>query len=173
MLDDDARHVVKPSSHRDAVAVERRNTKHAVELRADFNRRRLERHHTKCFVGFERQFNVGVVFDGNYDVTFYLDGVEVGKVVGSSAANSPKPTWHIAYKDPNYPEYFDGHLDDIQVYDGVLTADDMRWLYENPGQELARLGESVCDGLPNSTGSASTLEATGSDRWSMTTSSWR
>lgn len=108
-------------------------------------------------------YHVGVVFDGNYDVTFYLDGVQVGKVAGSSASNPPKPTWHIAYKDPNYPEYFDGHLDDIQVYDGVLTADDMRWLYENPGQELERLGDSICDGLPNSTGSASTLEATGSD----------
>ena len=91
-------------------------------------------------------YHVGVVFDGNYDVTFYLDGVEVGKVVGSSAANSPKPTWHIAYKDPAFPEWFGGLLDDIQVYDAVLDSTQVQWLYDNPGKTLGGgpLGANYC-----------------------------
>lgn len=107
-------------------------------------------------------YHVAAVFDANFDVTFYLDGVDVGTVVGSAQANPPFATWHIAFKDPAIPEWFDGHLDDVQVYDGVLSAADVKWLYDHPGQELARIGDTVCVSNANSTGVEAHVVASGS-----------
>lgn len=107
-------------------------------------------------------YHVAAVFDASFDVTFYVDGVDIGTVPGTAQANPPFATWHIAYKDPANPEWFDGHLDDVQVYDGVLSAADVKWLHEHPGQELARIGDTVCASNANSTGSGAEVVASGS-----------
>ena len=62
------------------------------------------------------------------------------------------------------PEWFDGLLDDIQVYDGVLTAAEVKWLYDHPGQSLRpNLGTTVCTSNQNSTGNVAHVTASGSD----------
>ena len=108
--------------------------------------------------------HVAVVFNTSYDCVFYLDAQRVGSVGGSAQANPPKPDWHIAYKDPGNPEWFAGHLDDIQVYSGVLTDDQVKYLYDNPGTTLADdVGQEYC--IPanlNSTGQGASIRGFGS-----------
>ena len=90
-------------------------------------------------------YHVAVVFDASYDCTFYLDGLPIGTVSGSKGANPPLDFWHIANKDPGPPEWFNGVLDDIQVYKGVLTDAQILYLYDNPGQTLSNtVGTNYC-----------------------------
>ncbi|MEO2162075.1 MAG: LamG domain-containing protein [bacterium] len=89
--------------------------------------------------------HVAVVFDASYDCTFYLDGLPIGGVSGSKGANPALDFWHIANKDPGPPEWFNGVLDDIQIYKGVLTDADVLYLYDNPGQILSSaVGTNYC-----------------------------
>ena len=110
-------------------------------------------------------YHIAAVFDANFDVLFYVDGQFAGTVFGSSPANAPKPTWHIAYKDPGNPEWFDGHIDDIQVYDGVLSPEQVKYLYDNPGDPLGGpLGTNYCGPANlNSTGQSALISAWGNE----------
>lgn len=91
-------------------------------------------------------YHVCCVFDATYAVHFYVDGALIGSVQGSQQANAPYADWHIAYKDPAFPEWFGGMLDDIQVYDAVLESAQVQWLYDNPGKTLGGgpLGANYC-----------------------------
>ena len=90
-------------------------------------------------------YHVAVVFDANYDCTFYLDGLPIGGASGTKRANLALDFWHIANKDPGPPEWFNGILDDIQVYSGVLNDTEVLYLYDNPGQTLSSaVGTNYC-----------------------------
>jgi hypothetical protein len=90
-------------------------------------------------------YHVAVVFDASYDCTFYLNGLPIGGVSGSKAANPALDFWHIANKDPGPPEWFNGALDDIQIYKGVLSDAEILYLYDNPGQILSSaVGTNYC-----------------------------
>jgi hypothetical protein len=104
--------------------------------------------------------HVAVVFDSSYDATFYVDGAPIGLVTGSAPANPPVPTWYLGCYNGAI-EWFDGNLDDLQVYDTALSAQDVLFLYQNPGASLS-LGQRHCSTLPNSTGAPAVITAKGS-----------
>ncbi len=105
----------------------------------------------------ERSRSQATVNDGNYHhivVTrnqqtgqkiIYIDGAfdsfasgttnlltDPQKLTIGALANAGNP-------DPNdgsYYQGYDGELDDLQIYSGVLSGDDVAYLYNNPGQAL-------------------------------------
>ena len=103
---------------------------------------------------------VAVTFDDNYDATFYVDGTAIGVVTGAAPANPPVPTWYLGCYNGAI-EWFDGNVDDIQVYDEALSAQDVLYLYEHPGSTLS-LGQRFCSTQANSTGAPAVITAQGS-----------
>lgn len=83
--------------------------------------------------------HVAAAFDSSFDVTFYVNGAELGKVSGAMPAGFANPAWYIASKAS--ADYFDGLIDDVQVYDSALTDEQVRSVFENaagvPGFEGA------------------------------------
>ena len=111
-------------------------------------------------------YHVCCVFDASFNVEFYLDGQLIGTIAGAQQANAPFPDWHIGYKDPGAPEWWFGLIDDIQVYDGVLDAIQVKWLFDHPGESLGAgpVGTSYCGPAnANSTGAAALIEGFGKD----------
>jgi len=107
-----------------------------------------------------------VVMDQSNDVSFYLDGQFLNTDTGSSAANSPSSEYHIGAWSPSFtiPQFFNGRIDDLQVYGGQLSAEEVMTLYNNPGVTLGdpTIGTPYCGpGVPNSTGLSSDLRAEG------------
>ena len=89
--------------------------------------------------------HVAYVFDAKNDVTFYLDGQLIGTVLGSSPADPSNPDFRVGGGDT--AGFIDAHLDDIQVYDGSLTAAEVAWLFAHPGAVLqSGPGTSYCSG---------------------------
>jgi len=68
--------------------------------------------------------HVAVVFDANFDATFYVNGVSIGTVNGSAAADAGSRNWFIG--STGRSEYFDGLIDEVRVYDTALTADQIQ-----------------------------------------------
>jgi len=87
----------------------------------------------------DQWFHVAYVFDAAYDVTFYLDGAPVGTVAGASPANPSSGQWLIGSWNTSV-EFWNGFLDDVQVYEGSCTAAEVLWLYQNPGSTLFGAG---------------------------------
>ncbi|MCB9915535.1 MAG: LamG domain-containing protein [Planctomycetes bacterium] len=81
-------------------------------------------------------FHVAFVFDAAFDVTYYIDGVAVGQVTGSQQANVNAGNWLLGSWSGNI-EFWDGALDDVQVYQGTLTPADVAFLHANPGATVA------------------------------------
>ena len=106
------------------------------------------------------------VFDDAFDVTFYQDGVELGTAPGGSASSNSAAQWLIGTLDSTgtIDEHIDAVVDDLQVYDGVLDANDVAFLFANPCTPLAGgpIGSNYCLSVTNSTGSAATIGAVGS-----------
>ena len=126
--------------------------------------------------------HLAFVMDANNDVTFYMNGLNVGMVSGNSPSNSPSPNWVIGGLRVNTTphEFFDGNIDDLQVYAGSLTDEDVAFLFANPGATLAGGGSgngycfgdgggtpcpcgnsSVTGGCANGTGVGATLTSAG------------
>jgi len=78
------------------------------------------------------------VMNDTNDVVFYINGVRVGIVFGSSPSNAPTGNWVIgAFRTVTAPaECFDGSIDDIQIYSGSLTDADVASLFAAPGTTL-------------------------------------
>jgi len=111
--------------------------------------------------------HVAIVMDESADVTFYFDGVQSGNVaMGDEYARDPNDSWFVGAWDPNFsiPQFFNGRIDDIQVYSGQLSAADIALLYNSPGTTLGsdNIGIPYCTVAPNSTGVGGALRASGS-----------
>lgn len=111
--------------------------------------------------------HVVVVMDLFNDVTFYVDGVAIGTVVGANASNTPEDLWFIGAWDPGFtiPEFLDGAIDDVQVYGGALTAGDVTTLFNNPGVTVGTGGTTgvpFCQANANSSGVPGEISADGS-----------
>ncbi|MEM8712436.1 MAG: LamG domain-containing protein, partial [Planctomycetota bacterium] len=111
--------------------------------------------------------HVAIVMDESADVTFYFDGVQSGGVaMGDEYARNPNSSWFVGAWDPNFsiPQFFDGRIDDIQVYAGQLSAGDIATLFANPGTTLGggNVGTPYCTVAPNSTGAGGALAGAGS-----------
>jgi len=113
--------------------------------------------------------HVAVVFDTSSDATLYLDGVELGRVGGTQPAGPASDMWHLAAAGFG-ASLFDGRMDDLQVYDAALGADDVRFLYDHPGVVLGDECAdplSYCSTSPNSVGPGATMAWTGTARVSF------
>lgn len=113
--------------------------------------------------------HIAVSFDANFDATFFVDGLIIGTVVGNQTSNPPGSSneYLIAVLDLGVgpAEWFDGRIDDVQVYDGALSAADVLFLYNNPGAAIGggSLGTPYCGpAVVNSSGQSATTRASGS-----------
>ena len=107
--------------------------------------------------------HVAVVFDASQDVTFYVDGVSLGTVAGAQVAGAPEGTWLLAGRSTPVA-LFVGQLDDLQVYDNTLDAQQILWLFQHPGEIIVECVPitNECSGSPNSVGAGATLVSWGS-----------
>ena len=67
--------------------------------------------------------HVAVTFDANNDATFYLNGVSLGTVAGSAPANPTADNFFIGRTGIHEP--FDGMIDEMAVWGGVLSEADL------------------------------------------------
>jgi hypothetical protein len=114
-------------------------------------------------------YHFAVTFDANFQATFYLDGVAIGIVGGAQPSNAPGSAnqYLIGVLDLGVgpAEWFDGRIDDLQVYSGTLSPADVQFLFANPGAPLGggMLGTSYCSpAVVNSSGQSATTRASGS-----------
>ena len=77
--------------------------------------------------------HVAAVYGVSNDVTFFIDGVAMTNLPGSSAASPATQPWYVA---ANGGDYFNGRLDDVQIYQKALPAGAIAYLYANPGESL-------------------------------------
>ena len=77
--------------------------------------------------------HVAAVYSASNDVTFYINGVAATNQPGSSAASPATQPWYVA---GNGGDYFNGRLDDVQVYQKALPAGDIAYLFANPGETM-------------------------------------
>ncbi|MCP3917007.1 MAG: LamG domain-containing protein [bacterium] len=104
--------------------------------------------------------HVAVVFDASFLATYYVDGAAIGSVVGTGPSNAPGPNWWIGSKQGN-TEYWQGAIDDVQVYQGSLSAVQVGQLFSAPGSTL-EVGTSYCGpSLPHSGGQSAWIGASG------------
>ena len=120
--------------------------------------------------------HIAMTFDAQFLATFYVDGVAVGSVGGGAPSNPPSASnqYFIAVLDLGFgpPEWFDGRIDDLQIYSGTLTAADIQFLSANPGTPLGggSPGTNYCSpavtnssGLPGSIGASGTTTVANND----------
>lgn len=62
--------------------------------------------------------HLAVTFDGSFDAEFFVNGVSQGTVTGVSAANAGTDVYRIGSRNG---ENFDGLIDEVRVYDEVLS----------------------------------------------------
>ncbi|MFW5705234.1 MAG: LamG domain-containing protein, partial [Nanoarchaeota archaeon] len=80
--------------------------------------------------------NVVLVFDGTLDpsqrVKLYVDG-ELDGVYSESSDMIPKynSQFTIGTMDEGYPDYFNGHIDEVQMYDLALNEDEVEDIYND------------------------------------------
>jgi hypothetical protein len=120
-------------------------------------------------MGAQQWHHIAVAFDAAFTATFYLDGVQVGQVFGNAPSNPPALTnrYLIGVLDPTGgtpSEWFNGRIDDVQVYSGALSPADVQFLHANPGTAIGGggIGTAYCTPVPNSTGTSAEMSATGS-----------
>ena len=91
--------------------------------------------------------HLGWVMNASNDVTFYINGVGVATINGNSPSNAPNANWVIgAFRTTVAPpECFDGVIDDIQIYQGSLTGEQVALLFATPGITLDG-GTTYCVG---------------------------
>ncbi len=91
-------------------------------------------------------FHYAVVFDGAHDAHFYLDGAHVGTVNGGGPSNAPSGDWLLGSWNGTV-EFWHGAMDDVQVYEGSLTAAEVAFLHQNPGSTVSPAqGQIFCAG---------------------------
>ena len=103
--------------------------------------------------------HVAFAFDANFTVTFYVDGANVGALTGGAPALSPNPDWFIGGFNGAI-EFWDGLVDDIQIYGEVLSAGQIAGLAMSPCSTIT-LGTNYCMAAPNVTGVPGVMSASG------------
>lgn len=109
--------------------------------------------------------HVAFVFDSSFRVTYYVNGISVGSVLGNAPAITPNPDWFIGGFNGTI-EFWDGLLDDIQVYSGSLTPAQVADLASSPCSTVSGssgIGTNYCTAVPNITGAAGQISASGSN----------
>lgn len=113
--------------------------------------------------------HIAVTMDGLNVVRVYRNATLVGTLQGRAPANAPNSTYVIGALAPNGTiagEYFRGLIDDVQVYSGLLTPQQITQLYQNPGTNLGSANAlccGYCGNNPNSTGVSASILGHGSN----------
>ncbi|MDY7077858.1 MAG: LamG-like jellyroll fold domain-containing protein [Chloroflexota bacterium] len=84
-----------------------------------------------------RWVHVAAVFDADYDVTFYVDGVLVETVEGTAPAQADDDDMALigaatVFEGDNFEESFTGGIDDLRVYNRVISPIEMGSLMVAP-----------------------------------------
>jgi len=90
-------------------------------------------------------------FDSNFTARFYLNGQFIGSVQGSGPAQPSTGEFHVASRSPT-TELWDGEIDDLQIYQGVLADADIALLFAHPGLALNTSVNTYCIAKTNSQG---------------------
>lgn len=110
--------------------------------------------------------HVALSMDHDSDVTFYFDGAEVGTLPEVEQAEQADLLWYIGSWNPNFsiPQYFNGEIDDVQIYAGQLDAMQVADLFANPGSIIGTvdLGTNYCTAAQNQAGLLGSIAAFGS-----------
>ncbi len=107
--------------------------------------------------------HVAAVFDESYDVTLYKNGASLGTLPGNAPGGVPRDKWIMASAGGLH-DLYSGSIDDLQVYDHVLTGEEVRGLYEHPGLVLEHCEppSSYCQSAPNSVGPGAVITSNAS-----------
>ncbi|MEO6710258.1 MAG: LamG domain-containing protein, partial [Planctomycetota bacterium] len=100
------------------------------------------------------------VFDASFLCTFYLNGAPIGSVQGNGPALAATNVFHVASRSAN-TELWNGAIDDIQIYQGTLSASEVALLYQYPGLAFDSTWVSYCTAKTNSLGCTPWIEASG------------
>jgi len=101
-------------------------------------------------------YHAAWVFDANYSCSFYLNGQFLGSVQGNAAAFIPGTVFHVGSRAPN-TELWDGSIDDIQIYQGTLSATEVAFLFGNPGVALGAPPAAYCTGGTSANGCVASI----------------
>ncbi len=75
------------------------------------------------------------------EARMYVDGVDAGATGGLIADMNVNQDWEIGAMKSGWN--LSGSIDDVQVYSGVLSADEAAWLSSNPGAVIPEPGTLV------------------------------
>jgi hypothetical protein len=104
--------------------------------------------------------HVAVVFDANNDTTFYHNGNLVGTIAGDLPANISGSNFSIASNGS--AERFGGLIDDVRLYDGVLTGDEVRAILGLPPVVVNPIGHWTLDETVNPSSGTLAMDASSS-----------
>jgi len=95
--------------------------------------------------------HVVYTFQAGGSARFYIDGVLSSTVSAGPATGPAGDRWYLG-STAGTDDFFTGLLDDVHVYDGVLTDMQVAYLFANPGNVTVACvnPESYCTGAPNS-----------------------
>jgi hypothetical protein len=100
--------------------------------------------------------HIAVVFDAAFQAHFYLDGAPQGTIGGTAPANASAIGWFIGVLDLTCAsEFFNGRIDDVQVYAGSASTADIQFLFQNPCSVIGGGGAQItlaCDPANNHSG---------------------
>ena len=107
--------------------------------------------------------HVAAVFDDRQDVHLYLNGQPLGTLLGNATLNEPGERRFVAGSGVSGP-FYRGHLDDLQVYDSMLSDMEVQVLFEYPGTVIERCEptEVYCQSGSNSVGPGAEILSEGS-----------
>lgn len=84
--------------------------------------------------------HVAVTWDKTGGRAFYLDGVQTA-ATGIPSGMSSCPIFSIGKGDPNSWHYFQAALDEMYIFDKVLTADEIKMMYERQNVSEKEIGD--------------------------------
>ncbi len=96
-------------------------------------------------------YHAAWVFDATLLCSFYLNGQFIGSVQGAGPALAPTSVFHVASRSAS-TELWDGLIDDIQIYQGTLSAAEISLLFNNPGLAFNSKPTTYCTAKTNSLG---------------------
>jgi hypothetical protein len=105
-------------------------------------------------------YHAAWIFDASLVAHFYLNGQLLGTVQGSGPALPSTNVFHVASRSAS-TELWDGAIDDIQIYQGALSAGDVSLIYQNPGLALNMSASTYCVAKTNSLTCTPQISATG------------
>jgi hypothetical protein len=81
--------------------------------------------------------HVAFVVDEDQRATFHVDGVNVGTIAAAPVVPLPASEWFVGARNDS-SQLFAGSIDDLQIYDGVLSDAQVLGLFQDPGSALCR-----------------------------------